>query len=97
MTARFLDLANLRVEARLALIYLANAGWGFEDAFGRYMGERYDEMEGPGQGQGKGEVEEEDEEGSISEFSDEFDVSTLPPSLPPFPLDHNPPPKKRVN
>lgn len=80
MAARFLDLANLRLEARLALIYLANAGWGFESAFRRYMDERYDEEEGLGKGgfeKGEGE-EEDDEEGSVSEFSDELDVRPSP-------------------
>ncbi|KAG7005329.1 hypothetical protein G7Y79_00020g048570 [Physcia stellaris] len=81
MAARFLEIANLRLEARLALIYLANAGWEFESAVGRYWGERYDDEE----------EEEEEEEGdggsgSESESSDEGDVSyPLPP-----PKSHSP-------
>ena len=79
MAARFLDIANLRLEARLALIYLANEGWGFESAVGRYWGERYDDDE---------EEEEEEEDGgsgsgSENESSDENDVSYPLPSPPP--------------
>ena len=63
----------------MALIYLANAGWGFEEAVRRYWAERYDEED------------EEEEGGSSRECSDEFDVSPpfpspLLPRLLPSPL-----------
>ena len=40
---RFLDLTHLRLEARLAIIYLANSGWNYPIAVQRYMRERYDD------------------------------------------------------
>ena len=46
--ARFLDLAHLRLDARLAIIYLALAAWDYESAVQRYMAERYDELDSAG-------------------------------------------------
>ena len=40
---RFLDLVDLRLEARLVVIYLATADWNYQRAVERYMAERYDE------------------------------------------------------
>lgn len=42
-TNRFVDLAHSRLDARLAVIYLAYANWDFQTAVETYMTERYDE------------------------------------------------------
>ena len=46
--ARFLDLAHLRLEARLAIIYLALANWNYQSAVQRYMAERYHDLDSTG-------------------------------------------------
>ena len=43
LIARFLDFASMRIEPRLAAIYLANHGWSFERAVQVWMHERYED------------------------------------------------------
>ena len=45
LVSRFLDLANQRLEARDAAMYLAHAHWDYPVAVARYMGERFDDDE----------------------------------------------------
>ena len=48
LAIRFLDLAHLRLDARLAVIYLAHADWNYPAAVERYMTERCDEPDSAG-------------------------------------------------
>ena len=45
--ANFVRIAELRLEARHAALYLANADWDLELAFRRYMEERYSPARSP--------------------------------------------------
>ncbi|MCJ1256236.1 hypothetical protein MMC24_004057 [Lignoscripta atroalba] len=81
LVSRFLDLANQRLEARDAAMYLAHAHWDYPVAVARYMGERFDDDEAlvsePEDGseeevhvENEDEEEEEEEEEAVDDDAD---------------------------